>query len=377
MKNMWQITVLLIACAVFCAGCPRQSSTKKSGKDSDSTRKSVLAEFKDDTVLLRIGTNNFTKADFGRLCSLRRKFLELANRQALQNMNSGVDASIVEMHMLDIYPSKTLTETVIRAYAATNGIAPLVTDREEARMLFQRGCQNELVPWVTFAKDFTGDAGKELASEIENAAILSAVRRNFFEKNKIVVSDEEMLKCKDWLTDYNARATSTNAVIWANASNVWQRIVKGEMTLEEAANKYSEDADDRENGEWAAFPLNTFSDEPELAKTIARMTPGDITPPIEGDNGLMILKLVGIEKPEKPTDPERYVLARVFFRLPEFYSVSEGEALKEEMLATKRDRAFAEFVEALTKSVKLEYVNGKEIFDRAHTAAQSPMSSIM
>ena len=376
MKTMRFMAVLAMVCALFCIGCSDDSS-KKSTREKDRNARSALSGIKDDAVLLRIGTNDFTKADFMRLCSLRRQFLELANKGNLKDMKANVDPTVVEMHTLDAYPSKTMTETVLREYAATNGIRATDADRREARQAFQLGCQNDFVSWNAFVKNFEDEAREQLDEEIESAALLGAIRRDFFTRNKIVVSDEEVADCKKWTADYNARAMMTNAVIWATASNVWKSIVAGTTTLEEAANKYSEDENDVENGEWASFSLDAFSDEPELAKTISRMSPGDITPPIEGDNGLMILKLVAIEKGEKPSEPLRFTLSRIFFHLPEFYSLVAEEDLKREMLTTKKEKTFAAFVEALTKAVKLEYVSGEDIFKRAHDAARSPMSSVM
>ena len=353
-------------------GCTKSEPVKKNadGKSADS---SLLAALKDSDVMVRVGTNEFTKADFTRLCAFRKQALNMAVSDKLKRNLNGAS---VQLQLLATYPSKVSVDGVIRDYAASNTIVVTQKQIDEMRSTFQRSCKKPFVSWKTFAKDFTGDARKELDAEIARMALQAAVREKHFKDSPVTVTDEETADCQKWIARYNERAAQTNAVIWANASNIWQQIVSKKITFEDAANRYNQDESEPENGEWAAFTLDGFNDEPELKRRIEAMTPGEITPPIEGDNGMMILKLVEIERQANGGEP-RYVLARIFFRLPEFYETVGNEELKGEMLKTKSNKQFVKFVEGLIKAANVEIVCDKKVFEEAREALKFPTASML
>ena len=364
MLNLKTLAVIEIAFLIG-LGCSK-SETVVNGESKGAN--SSFAALRDEDVLVRVGKNEFTKASFKRLCALRTRMLELANAGKMQRE---LNKNAIELQTLVAYPSKVTVETCISDYAATNGISVAKEHIDAARKLFQKASNKPFLSWKSFLKNFSGVALEELESEVAKMAMQNAVRQWYFMKNPVVVTDEEAADCQKWIADYNARAAQTNSVIWANASNIWQQIVKKQIAFEDAANKYTQDECEPVNGEWAAFTLDAFADEPRLARTIKNMVPGEITPPIEGDNGLMILKLVGIDEP-KDGGASRYMLSRVFFRLPEFYETVSTAELKKEMFKTKEGKTFVKFVDGLTKIVGMEIVCDKNIFKEAQQAMKLP-----
>ncbi len=368
--NWWKVMMAMAICSAF-LGCSKSEPAKKNADKGSGSP--LLATIKDGDVMVKVGTNGFTKADFTRLVALKKQSLNMAVRDQLKRDLNG---AAVELQILATYPSKVSVDGVIRDYAASNGIAATPKQVEEMRSTFQKSCKKPFVSWNTFAKGFTGDARIELDSEIARMALLTAVRERHFKDHPVTVTDAETADCEKWIARYNERAAQTNAVIWANASNIWHQIVENKISFEDAANKYNQDESEPENGEWAAFTLDGFNDEPELKKRIEGMKVGEITPPIEGDNGMMILKLVEIERQENGGEP-RYVLARIFFRLPEFYETVATAELKKEMFKTKSNKQFVKFVEGLVKAANVEIVCDKKVFEEAKQALKFPTASML
>lgn len=363
----WIATVVLLLVLLVFVGCQKEQ------QKTEYNRASFPIELNASDVLVRIGSNEFTKADFTKSASLQIRVFELANKHIGRKLNT----SMVEIRAFSNYPRQMELETAFAIYAATSGVVVTRADTNEARKVFQKSCGNEMLQWKTFAGKFPNCIRAELNAEIGRIALRTAIRREFLEKNPVSVSDKEFSECGKWIADYNARASTTNAAIWAMASNVWTNVKKGEVKFEEAANKYTQDESEPENGEWDSFKLEAFSDDPILSKTISEMKTGDVSTPVEGDNGLMILKLVGIEPPEKKGDAPRYILSRIFFRLPEFYETVSSERLREEMLSTKQNIEFSKFVKSLTSEIKTEIVCDKKFFEQARQALKNPMAGMM
>lgn len=353
-----------------CLGCSKQDAREVKRLDVDAAFPVAL---KSEDVIVRIGTNEFTKADFIQNVALRVRVLELANSHVGRNLNS----SAVGVKAFTTYPSQVSMAYAFERYAATSGVVVAEADTNAARQTFQDTCKSGMLAWKNFSKKFSGKTRNELDAEIGRMAIMTAVRRDFFESNRIDVSDDELDACEKWVADRNHRAATTNAAIWATASNVWQSIKRAEITFEDAANKYTQDESKPVDGEWAAFSLDAFADEPILTKTISEMKPGDFTPPIEGDNGLMILKLNDVEVSEKPMEKPRYLLSRIFFRLPMFYETVERDRLRKELLNTKMGMAFSKFAKSLLDTVQVEIVCDKKLFEQARQALENPMAGML
>ena len=93
MNNIARLMVLVaIAGVMICCGCSKNDA-KKNRKNANQN--SLLASLKDTDILLRIGTNEFTKAEFLRMCALRQRFLELVKQNMVQKLAKGIDPNVI------------------------------------------------------------------------------------------------------------------------------------------------------------------------------------------------------------------------------------------------------------------------------------------
>ena len=127
------------------------------------------------------------------------------------------------------------------------------------------------------------------------------------------------------------------------------------MAFEDAASKYSEDEYIENGCEWGCFTLDQLQGESGVLALLPTIKPGDITPPIESDQGLAILR-----KDEDDND-KTYSFSRVFFRLPYFYEEETPDqaraALHEQKCAGLVQSTIKENIEKL----KIEYPDGTNL----------------
>ena len=193
--------------------------------------------------------------------------------------------------------------------------------------------------------------GPALAGILDGFAASQAteitVRRRILEKNPLELAPDYAEKQLALIAKYNAEMSLTNAIVYARATNTWEKLKSG-ADFRAVAREFSEvPREAREGGDWGTLGLQQLEPDEELAKWAQQLQPGEFSPPIEGDNGLMILRV-------DSKKGEDYALSRIYFRLPMFKEVVS----KEELLKLKKqqhDRAVLEKeIKALLKSAAVE-----------------------
>ena len=193
--------------------------------------------------------------------------------------------------------------------------------------------------------------GPALAGILDGFAASQAteitVRRRILEKNPLELAPDYAEKQLALIAKYNAEMSLTNAIVYARATNTWEKLKSG-ADFRAVAREFSEvPREAREGGDWGTLGRQQLEPDEDLAKWAQQLQPGEFSPPIEGDNGLMILRV-------DSKKGEDYALSRIYFRLPMFKEVVS----KEELLKLKKqqhDRAVLEKeIKALLKSADVE-----------------------
>lgn len=180
---------------------------------------------------------------------------------------------------------------------------------------------------------------RSLAERVAMREILCEKTVRILETNiSIQVSADEVSNLARQVAEYAGIVKATNSLIYARATNIWQQLCKG-ANFHALANAYSEDQSGCKNGEWGSFPLSALSDSPSLRSLVEHLTVGEITPPVEGDGGLLIVRL---KKIDTETSPAYYDLERIFLRLPEPPPPHDRESIAKSLAEEKRKRALSE-----------------------------------
>lgn len=198
-----------------------------------------------------------------------------------------------------------------------------------------------------------------LDDEVRARADYIAVTNHILTTHPPVVTDEAITNRLQFIRVLNNRAASTNALVYARATNVWQKIVGKELTFEQAATNFSEDVYLDMGCEWGSFGLDQLADDPAVLEVLPKLKVGDITAPLPSDCGLAILRLDDIE------DDKTYTFSRVFFRLPVFYETETSEQARETLLVAETKKIIERELEAVRRKMKIEYPSGTNLFDKA------------
>ena len=166
------------------------------------------------------------------------------------------------------------------------------------------------------------------------------------------ISDEQVLKRLDFIKKGNEHVAGVTRDVFEKATNVWKKIISGELAFEAAASKFSEDEYIKEGCDWGCFTRDQLEGEAKLLAILPDLKTGDITPPIESDGGLAILR-----KDEDDND-RTYSFSRVFFKLPYFYEEENPEQAREYLKKRKYAELIKSAIDENIAKLKIEYPDG-------------------
>ena len=364
--------VLKTLALVFLAfvGCRRDASEtaegaalpppQKSASAASTTRKAASKAASDSSVVVCIDGQPLTRRDVVRngkvmltlnMNKMRRtkigkKDWEYLSRYCAEAAKREVGRAAVRRYLADhrLTPDSNVVARLTRAFVRRYGV--------KSKKLKRWHTVDDL-KYMLGTNAFRVDA--EIRDRVDHATVTNAI----LAANPVVVTEPMIQKRLKEIADYNARAEATNAVVFARATNVWQKIVGKEITFEDAAKAYSEDAYLAYGYEWGLFTREQLSDEAEVLKLLPTLKVGDVTPPVESDGGLAILRM------DASDDPDNVAFSRVFFRLPMFYTqetpAEARTALKEELSR----ELISETLKDVASKLKIEYPDGTNVFSSA------------
>ena len=145
------------------------------------------------------------------------------------------------------------------------------------------------------------------------------------------------------ISEQNAAFAISNRLQWAKATNVWEQLKSGADfgKTARAHTELNEEAAD--NGEWAVVDAKFLSEEPKLLKWLKAAKPGEFSPPLAADNGVMIAHLDHLE------EEEGFAVSRIFFHLAEIRPPAPAAEI---VAAAQRKHAEALFVRKLAELVE-------------------------
>lgn len=198
-----------------------------------------------------------------------------------------------------------------------------------------------------------GVQADHLTQQVKAEALRQVVTDHLFAQNPTNIPDSYVGEQLENIRDYNARMTLTNAIVYARATNVWNRLKAGEAFVKLVQEATEVEDERNENGEWGTFDLSAFDQEPALKAALAALKPGEFTPPVEGDNALMIARL------NERDEVGGLDISRIVFRLPLFYTAAPREEILKAAYDKYRKALFARKLKALLKNAVIKYEQQK------------------
>ena len=201
-------------------------------------------------------------------------------------------------------------------------------------------------------KFMLGKNAHRLDEMIMETARFVAMTNDLIRSADCSISDEQVLKRLDFIKKGNEHVAGVTRDVFEKATNVWKKIISGEFAFEAAASKFSEDEYIKEGCDWGCFTRDQLEGEAKLLAILPYLKTGDITPPIESDGGLAILR-----KDEDDND-RTYSFSRVFFKLPYFYEEENPEQAREYLKKRKQAEMVKSAIDENAAKLKIEYPDG-------------------
>lgn len=309
-------------------------------------------------VAVRIDGRDLTRADIIR----NGKVL------LLLNMNKTRKKSIKsrEVRVIEKFCRTAVQREISRAavslYLKERGLSPSSNDIRRVTRRFERqyGVRSRKLRRWHNVGDLKYMLGKnafrvdEMIVETANYDVMTndVVRAN---AKTIDVTDDMVNARLAKIREANLRSAATNRLVFAQATNVWRKIVSKELAFEEAAKRFSEDEYISSGCDWGTFTREQLEGETALLALLPTLKTGDVTAPIESDDGVAILRK------EEDDNTSTFSFSRVFFRLPYVFEELPAKELREELRAEKTGNLVKDALQSYREKLKIEYPNGTNL----------------
>lgn len=317
-----RILVAILAMAVLLSGCHDEKKTAN----------------RDDSLMVVSG-HVLTK--------------ERADRMLAAQLAVAKNPSGVRRGMIRSIDKKFLMDSLLGDYAKAKGLAvdPNEVNVHLSRLVSHRG---------GMTKDIIADLREMVTAELTARKVYD----DFMSRQKIEIPQAEVRKRRELLARVGREGGASNAVVYASATNCWKKMIAGKCTFKQALAQYDESEGVKDpEGNWGEYSLDAFSEEETQLKTLLpQMKPGDITPPVPGDNGLVIVKLLGVgvnnNNPKVSVPATTYRLARIFFHLYETWTPQTDAELEQDLRDIETKNRWSEFVGGLETKAEIRYADG-------------------
>lgn len=336
----------LCAClvsALLLGGCARDAGVVDDG--------TALGRLRASDVVVSVNGVSLTKsallARVGTMDALRRR-----RRPNVKVKNETAN----RLSLCRAYEPVFVEQTLLKEWAKREGVEiPAATLKEYEGRAF-RNLRTKADKAFDDLFKVPGVDADELRGQIRGEALRKVVADVLVARNPTNLPPDFAQRELAKMRAYNEMMTRTNALIHARATNVWNRLKAGAdfVATARAFTEIPEEVED--NGEWGTLDDQFLADDPALLAAIKNLKPGAFTPPMEGDNGLMIAKLDG------RTEDGSYELSRIFFRLPLMIDYPTAD----EIVATAREKhrknLFKGLLDNLKKIADVRRPHGENLF---------------
>ena len=360
----------LCALALFIVGCSDNEGKGAASARSVSKATQLKSQFPVDnlaptTVVMLVNGCAVTQADYAGWYRLRERIYRVTNKLAKNEMSDRTRAFIRENRSRVV--GDLLRRELMRQEAERLGVVVPEESirRMEKRFMSSIGHAGE--PFSNAEKMFGGDAEslrKAIYMDVRDGLCLEKASTNDLNK----VSEKEI---DDYITiakKANAEAEKRMAAQRERALKVREEILNGGNFAAVTSNRA--DIAKGDGTIWLTCSFAEAMEEDEkLAKWLVTAKVGDISEPMDFEDGIAIVGLRHVfteEDPEEGKEPEKeYDLVRCTFTA---YDLIEGlddrKGIESEMLDERRVQALGELGVRLTSAAKIEYPLGTKIFDR-------------
>ena len=369
-----KIVVLAISSVVFAffAGCNRQDASVEKSPAAAKAPKAkkpkkpvaVVDSLAPTSVIVRVNGEAITKGDFTAWERTRTKVFAMAKGWKPDTKNEETKKFRLQNR------GRALAELVkyalIAQYAREQGIEPDEKELLRQERMFLRIVKKPKAAFTNVVAALGAKEGEKVRMSVRGDALTMAVLSRSTSNDLYHVSAQEFTNRLEFVKNWNKRADESNAVIRARAVQA-KKEIQGGAFFADVAKKYASFAPEY-GEEWETFHLDEFDGDDPLGQWLARSDTGDISDPLDLDDGISIvgIKAKYVSDVSETNKPPVYAYDVV--RCP-FYAYErlddydgDRQAIEDDIIETRRQVAIRELGERLIAKAKFEYPYGENMF---------------
>ena len=370
--------VILTICALVLSsylGCKPKEADPSQGKPPAAEKKpakkkkakkpvAVIDTLAPTSVIVRVNGEEISQGEFATWERMRVRAWAVSKGWKPETVNAETRKFLLQNR------ARTLGElvkyTLIGQHARAKGIEPDAKEIAAQERKLLRLIKKPKASFADVAASLGEAEGKVFARMAREDALTMAVLVHSTSNDLYHVTAQEFTNRVEFVKKWNERTDATNAAVRARALQAKKEILAGAF-FADVAKKYADFAP--EDGEaWETFHLDEFDGDDPLGQWLARSDTGDISDPLDLDDGISIVGLKlkyesDISESNKPP-VYAYEVVRCPFYAYERQDDFEGDrkAIEEDIIENRRQLAMKELHASLTKDAKIEFPCGNNLF---------------
>ena len=356
--TVYSILAVLMA---WILGCSRPKAPGVYVSDSRKT----IADMSDRDVIFRVNGNAVRKKDFLRFQRLQAKIYESANSKRPGFTKDSVE-NYLHANEQRLLPMMMQRELFTQAASAA-GISVSETEIDEMAktLLSAYGLKARTVSDAR--AELGGEEGETIVGIISDEALSQKGVRALCRDGWLRVSEQEVTNHLEEVRKFNANADAMNkrareVLLKAKAE------IQGGAKFADVAKKYSE-VSPEQGSAWQTVELGelTAEGETQLRAWLEKAETGDISDPIDMDDGVAIVGVVrkGVgEVPDNMEVPMLYTLVRCTMYARQNMEMPTSEEARDVIAEFKLGEARKEVGAEFYNNSVIEFPNGTNFFGR-------------
>lgn len=314
------------------------------------------------TVVMRVNGQPITQAAYREWYRLRDRIYRVRERFALNEKNSKTTSFADQSRR--VVPSDLIQRELMRQEAERLGVTVPDSRLRNLEKRFMGSIRRPKEPFSSIDKLFDAATAAALRSTIhadarDEIVVEKSATNDLFNVTEAEI-DERIKRVKEW----NATAEKKMKEQRERALKAKHDILNGGYFYDITTNRA--DLAKNDGREWQTVELGEFQADEPLAKWLATAKPGDISDPIDMEDGIAIVGLKVAYQGEAPpgvTPAMQYELVRcTFYAYDKIDEIEDRKELAAEMLKERRAAALQELGKRLSGSAKIEFPLGDKIF---------------
>ena len=356
---------------MFLCGCSDESwRHKKPGVYVAEGKGKTIAEMSPDDVVVVVNGDKVTKADYDALLRVRTAIFQLQKKIDVGDLKNATVEQFTAMTRPFIV-MELIHHKMFEQYAREKGIVPSAEEVSRARDEFVRSLKRRPEEVELGRQRLERTAG-DLFDRIPYVNAQDSLLRRSVATNDIDnVTEAELARLTAHMEKWNKTADDNNAESKRRLAKARAEIDAG-VPFADAAKKYSQ-VHPEYGAKWETVELGELPKDEDLYKWLVKAKAGEISPPLDLEDGLAIVKVESIGKGDAPRGvpkPDVYTLVRCTAYAYQYVEHLERPKKIEEILNEKRSAAQKKLGTMLTGRAVLEYPNGTNFFGEGKPEAR-------